>query len=154
MGVSGQRHAPAALIPPGKGLPVPTVTVLTSKRTKFVFITKISWLMLFKEITCVYSDNHMKAVNSLREQTLGWLFQQMARTHWDLITRGWRKSLPVAVQVLHSSSSGTKQVWLEPIQEYFKTAYSNFVDCVYFTCSSYTQRSLTVLLNSTLNGIL
>jgi hypothetical protein len=23
MGVSGQRHAPAALLPPGKGLPVP-----------------------------------------------------------------------------------------------------------------------------------
>jgi hypothetical protein len=25
MGVSGQRHAPAALLPPGKGPPVPTV---------------------------------------------------------------------------------------------------------------------------------
>jgi hypothetical protein len=25
MGVSGQRHAPAALLPPGKGAPVPTV---------------------------------------------------------------------------------------------------------------------------------
>jgi hypothetical protein len=25
MGVSGQRHAPAALLPPGKGLPVPII---------------------------------------------------------------------------------------------------------------------------------
>jgi hypothetical protein len=27
MGVSGQRHAPAALLPPGKGPPVPIVCV-------------------------------------------------------------------------------------------------------------------------------
>jgi protein involved in temperature-dependent protein secretion len=43
-------------------------SVRTSKRTPHFTITKINWLTLFKEIIAVYSEHHMKAVNTLREQ--------------------------------------------------------------------------------------
>jgi hypothetical protein len=36
----------------------------TSKRTPHFTITKINWLMLFKEIIAVYSDNHIKPINA------------------------------------------------------------------------------------------
>jgi hypothetical protein len=35
----------------------------TSKRTPN-FITKINWLMLFKQIIAVYSENHAKPINT------------------------------------------------------------------------------------------
>jgi hypothetical protein len=35
----------------------------TSKRTPHFTITKINWLMLFKEVIAVYSDNHTKPIN-------------------------------------------------------------------------------------------
>jgi hypothetical protein len=39
--------------------------VRTSKRTPPHFtITKVNWLMLFKEIIAVYSENHAKPVNT------------------------------------------------------------------------------------------
>jgi hypothetical protein len=37
--------------------------VRTSKRTPNFTITKINWLMLFKEIIDVYSENHTKPIN-------------------------------------------------------------------------------------------
>jgi hypothetical protein len=37
----------------------------TSKKTQHVSITKINYLMLFKEIIAVYSENHMKPINTL-----------------------------------------------------------------------------------------
>jgi hypothetical protein len=37
--------------------------VRTGKRTPQVTITKVSWLMLFKEMT-TYTENHTKAVNT------------------------------------------------------------------------------------------
>jgi hypothetical protein len=37
--------------------------VRTSKRTPYFTITKINWLILFKEITAVYNAKHMKAIN-------------------------------------------------------------------------------------------
>jgi hypothetical protein len=36
----------------------------TSKRTPNFTITKINWLMLFKEIIVVYSENHTKPINT------------------------------------------------------------------------------------------
>jgi hypothetical protein len=39
-------------------------SVLTSKRTPHFTITKIKWLMLFKEITAVYSENNTKPINT------------------------------------------------------------------------------------------
>jgi hypothetical protein len=33
-------------------------SVLTARKTQRFTITKISWLMLFKEINCVYTENH------------------------------------------------------------------------------------------------
>jgi hypothetical protein len=36
----------------------------TSKRTQHSTIIKINWLTLFKEITAVYKENHMKPVNT------------------------------------------------------------------------------------------
>jgi hypothetical protein len=38
--------------------------VRTSKRTPHFTITKINWLMLFKEIIAVYSENHKKPINT------------------------------------------------------------------------------------------
>jgi hypothetical protein len=38
--------------------------VRTSKRTPHFTITKINWLMLFKEIIADYSDNHAKPINT------------------------------------------------------------------------------------------
>jgi hypothetical protein len=37
--------------------------VCTSKRTLLFTNTKVNWLMLFKEITAVYSENHTKPTN-------------------------------------------------------------------------------------------
>jgi hypothetical protein len=34
----------------------------TSKKTQSVSIRKLDWLMLFKEMIAVYSENHMKPV--------------------------------------------------------------------------------------------
>jgi hypothetical protein len=39
-------------------------SVRTSKRTPDFTITKINWLMLFKEIIAVYSENHTKPINT------------------------------------------------------------------------------------------
>jgi hypothetical protein len=39
-------------------------SVRTSKRTPHLTITKINLLMLFKEITAVYSENYTKPVNT------------------------------------------------------------------------------------------
>jgi hypothetical protein len=41
-----------------------TELVRTSKRTLFVTITKFNWLMLFKKIIAVYSENHTKPINT------------------------------------------------------------------------------------------
>jgi hypothetical protein len=38
-------------------------SVHTSKRTPNFTITKIYWLILFKEIIAVYSENHTKPIN-------------------------------------------------------------------------------------------
>jgi hypothetical protein len=37
-------------------------SVRTSKRTPHFTITKINWLMLFREIITVYSENHAKPI--------------------------------------------------------------------------------------------
>jgi hypothetical protein len=39
-------------------------SVRTSKRTPNFTIAKINWLMLFKEIIAVYSENHAKPINT------------------------------------------------------------------------------------------
>jgi hypothetical protein len=39
-------------------------SVHTSKRTPHFTITKINWLMPFKEIITVYSENHAKPINT------------------------------------------------------------------------------------------
>jgi hypothetical protein len=39
-------------------------SVHTSKRTPHFSITKINWLMLFKEIIAVYIENHAKPINT------------------------------------------------------------------------------------------
>jgi hypothetical protein len=40
-------------------------SVLTSKKTQHFTITKINWLMLFKEIIAVYCKNHTKPIDTL-----------------------------------------------------------------------------------------
>jgi hypothetical protein len=39
-------------------------SVRTSKRTPHFTITKINWLMPFREIVAVYSENHAKAIDT------------------------------------------------------------------------------------------
>jgi hypothetical protein len=39
-------------------------SVHTSKRTPYFTITKINWLMPFKEIIAVYIENHAKPIKS------------------------------------------------------------------------------------------
>jgi hypothetical protein len=40
-------------------------SVRTEKKTPDFTITEINWLTLFKEIIAVYSQNHMKGINTL-----------------------------------------------------------------------------------------
>jgi hypothetical protein len=42
-------------------------SVLTSKKTRHISITRISWLVFFKEITDVHTENHTKPINTLWE---------------------------------------------------------------------------------------
>jgi hypothetical protein len=39
--------------------------VPTSKKTQRLSIARIDWLMLFREIIAVYSENHIKTTNTL-----------------------------------------------------------------------------------------
>jgi hypothetical protein len=43
-------------------------SVLTSKKTQHIAITKTNWSMLFTEIISVYSENHTKPINTLCEK--------------------------------------------------------------------------------------
>jgi hypothetical protein len=38
--------------------------LFTSKRTPHFIITKINWVMLFKEIITIYSEKHAKPINT------------------------------------------------------------------------------------------
>jgi hypothetical protein len=54
MGVSGQRHAPAALLPPGKGPPVPIVEIVIFTvyiSTKKTFTVNVSWALQNGDVT-------------------------------------------------------------------------------------------------------
>jgi hypothetical protein len=42
-------------------------SVRTTKKTQHFTITKINWLMLFKEIIAVYAENHMKPILQNKE---------------------------------------------------------------------------------------
>jgi hypothetical protein len=42
-----------------------------SSKTQHVSITKINWLILFKEIIAVYYENHTKHINTLCGQNIG-----------------------------------------------------------------------------------
>jgi hypothetical protein len=50
-------------------------SVCTSKKTPHFTITKVNWLMVFKEIIAVYSENHAKPINtkcSITDCQSGW----------------------------------------------------------------------------------
>jgi hypothetical protein len=50
-------------------------SVCTSKKTPHFIVTKINWLMVFKEIIAVYSENHAKPINtkcSVTDCQSGW----------------------------------------------------------------------------------
>jgi hypothetical protein len=58
------------LINPLKPKPVQTIfknSVRTAKKTQHFTITKINWLMLFKETVAVYTENHTKHINTKRK---------------------------------------------------------------------------------------
>jgi hypothetical protein len=40
-------------------------SVLASKTSQHISMTTVNWLMLFKEIIAVYSENHAKPINTL-----------------------------------------------------------------------------------------
>jgi hypothetical protein len=59
----------------------------TAKKTPYFTITKINWLMLFKEIIAVYSENHMKPINALCVQNAELFIVEVDGTysyHWAL----------------------------------------------------------------------
>jgi hypothetical protein len=44
-------------------------SILTFQKTHCVFITKISWLVLSRKITFLYSENHIKPINTFYGQS-------------------------------------------------------------------------------------
>jgi hypothetical protein len=56
-------------------------SVRTAKKTQHFTITKINWLTLFKEIIAVYTENHMKHINTLCGQNSELLNVKVGGTH-------------------------------------------------------------------------
>jgi hypothetical protein len=50
-------------------------TVRASKKTQYVTITKISWLILFKEIIAAYSENRKKSINTSSGKMISLMFK-------------------------------------------------------------------------------
>jgi hypothetical protein len=60
-------------------------SVCTAKKTQHFTITKINWLMLFKEIIAVYSENHTKRINTLCGNMRSyWVLKQPVHIRWAL----------------------------------------------------------------------
>jgi hypothetical protein len=62
-------------------------SVRTAKKTQLFTITKINWLMLFKEIIAVCSKNHTKPINTLCGQDVELISVKSGGTyrfHWAL----------------------------------------------------------------------
>jgi hypothetical protein len=71
--------------------------VRTSKKTLHFTITNINWLMLFKEIIAVYTENHKKPINrhTLRGENADLLIVEVrvgVRLHTDT-TKGLSSSM-------------------------------------------------------------
>jgi hypothetical protein len=59
--------------------------VRTSKRTPHFTVTEINWLMLFKEIIPVYSENLMKAIHCVHKSSVTeWKGGGTYSYHWAL----------------------------------------------------------------------
>jgi hypothetical protein len=60
--------------------------VRTAKKTQHLTVPKVNWLMLFKEITAVYSENHMKPTNTFRGQNTYFICKEGGtyNHHWAL----------------------------------------------------------------------
>jgi hypothetical protein len=63
MGVNGQRHAPAALLPPGKGPPVPIVQ-------EAGWALETVWIQRFEEKILRRGSNPLSSGRPVRSQTL------------------------------------------------------------------------------------
>jgi uncharacterized protein (UPF0262 family) len=57
------------------------LSVRTSKKTRPTIITKINQLTPFREIIAVYSENHMKATNTLFLQNIELLIMKARGTY-------------------------------------------------------------------------
>jgi hypothetical protein len=44
-------------------------SALASEKTQHISIAKISWLTLFREVIGIYSENHMKCINTVDRQS-------------------------------------------------------------------------------------
>jgi hypothetical protein len=51
------------------------------KRKQCVSITKISWLMLFKEMIAIYYENNRKPINTVRVESAHLLNAKAGGTH-------------------------------------------------------------------------
>lgn len=64
-------------------------SVSISKKTQYVSITNINWIMLFSKITAIYSQNYMKPINMFCGQnTVRWcihLLLSFGRSNGDSI---------------------------------------------------------------------
>jgi hypothetical protein len=56
-------------------------SVRTAKKTQHFAITKINWLMLFKEIIAIYSDNHMEPINTISVENVELLVVKAGGTY-------------------------------------------------------------------------
>jgi hypothetical protein len=61
-------------------------SVPATKKTQHFTITKINWLMLFREIIAVYSENHTRPINTLCGQNAELLIVKPGTSsyHWVL----------------------------------------------------------------------
>jgi hypothetical protein len=80
--------------------------VRTSKRTPHCTITEINWLMLFKEIIAVYSENHIEAEARLI------IFKNSVRTskrtpHFTITAINWLTLFKEIIAVYSENRSNT-----------------------------------------------
>jgi hypothetical protein len=54
--------------------------VLTSEKTQLISITKIKWLILFREIIALYTKHHTKQLNTLCGQNAELLIMKAGGT--------------------------------------------------------------------------
>jgi hypothetical protein len=80
-------------------------SVLTSKKIQPITITKISWLMLFREIIVVYSENLMKPTNKLCGQNAALLIIKAGGAYSIADFKGLRYNPDICLEGLRKTTN-------------------------------------------------